>query len=189
MNKTHFPDPDWSETDAAGHVHAFIEGDLPTLKIVVSGHQWCDECGESREHNVYACRQCGKKVEPHFLHEYVQAEATVMLNSEGHYPTAPVAVAPPVFAPSPLGEITELAIEARHDNATSVYTSSGAVEYLPGTPRYILIVNSHRGGMPQQEEIPLTEIEVQVAAQAAKRGRGAMLEFAQSIIRDRMGGT
>jgi hypothetical protein len=58
------PDPDWAYTDPQGHVHAWVDGALPTVKSVVVGVYWCPGCHEQHEDVETQCRQCDAPVEP-----------------------------------------------------------------------------------------------------------------------------
>lgn len=63
------PDPGWTETDAAGHVHTYDDtadgGPYPTLtwkrKTV-----FCGECQEDEDLGHLVCKQCGERVTPGF---------------------------------------------------------------------------------------------------------------------------
>jgi len=68
------PDPNWSTVDAAGHFHAYDQGNgevghYPTLRTE-SAHVPCDgSCGgvcegEGYDVTYYLCRICGVRVEP-----------------------------------------------------------------------------------------------------------------------------
>lgn len=174
MVKTHYPDPTWFEKDRNGHAHQFQGDQLPTLKIIISGHRWCDECGESHDHNIYACVECGAAVEPRTTTKR-PAPAKKKVTPAGKRD---------VFAvggyKSGVLAISDIAIEAQRDDVeVSTFNSSAAREFLQGPPRYILSINNG------EFNIELTEIEIQVASQAAKRGHKGMLEFADTILRDR----
>lgn len=169
MVKTHYPNPTWSERDRNGHMHRFSGNDLPSLKIIIAGHHWCDECGESHEHNVYACIECGVKVEPRYTTKRPEATKPRAAKRKKTYAEDVVRLL-----------ISEVAIEAQRDDlGISSFNSSGTVERIEGPPRYTLIINNG------EYQIGLTEIEIQVAAQAAKRGHKGMLDFADTILRDR----
>lgn len=56
------PDPAWVFRDAKGHVHGYIDGELPTLKAKVITRY--DEDGDEWEETRYCCRRCKKRVRP-----------------------------------------------------------------------------------------------------------------------------
>lgn len=67
------PDPDWSYTDVAGHTHRWVAEDgqplwwgatIPTVKRVVTGHHWCEDCQDEHEEAELRCVECGEVIRP-----------------------------------------------------------------------------------------------------------------------------
>ena len=60
------PDPSWSFTDPAGHVHRWVgdwrHSDLPTLELIWDDPEDDDSDFPRRSH--YECRECRAHVEP-----------------------------------------------------------------------------------------------------------------------------
>jgi hypothetical protein len=199
----HAPDPNWKFTDGQGHLHRFEGDKLPTLKAVIQGALWCDECGESHAHTTYICKECRQPVEPIYLPADVvpilkQEEARLQKGKDfnAFFQTVPVGpmggavgATGPVGNPGPVGStgpvgrgpLTISSLEIRADRAVeggAAFTKAGALEFTPARMIYTMIVNRHI-------EIPLTEIEVQVATEAAKSGEVGMRSFAVQVLRDR----
>jgi hypothetical protein len=61
------PDPDWTETDVAGHRHYRSEtqtgGPYPTL-MWKPDMVHCRDCHEEEDHGYLVCKQCGEHVQP-----------------------------------------------------------------------------------------------------------------------------
>ena len=75
VTSLHRPDPDWTFTDSAGHIHRWdppgayrplVHYSLPTLKGVTDFAGVYDEQGEMLEPPIWhwECRQCGQRVDP-----------------------------------------------------------------------------------------------------------------------------
>lgn len=56
--------PDWSFTDAAGHVHTYDGALTPTLETVREPGYWCPDCHDEHADYHLACRKCGETVNP-----------------------------------------------------------------------------------------------------------------------------
>jgi len=63
------PDPDWTETDAAGHRHYHSKtetgGPYPTL-MWKPDMVHCQDCHEEEDHGYLVCGECGERVQPGF---------------------------------------------------------------------------------------------------------------------------
>lgn len=60
----HEPDSKWRYTDENDHKHRWIDGELPTLKWVVTRTYWCEECSDEHEEGDWRCVKCRAIVEP-----------------------------------------------------------------------------------------------------------------------------
>jgi hypothetical protein len=63
------PDPSWSLTDAAGHLHKPEVRDdrvrsYPTLATVVTDTYWCDDCRDEHDTTMQVCIGCGEVIHP-----------------------------------------------------------------------------------------------------------------------------
>lgn len=60
------PDPTWTHTDRAGHVHTYgtKEDPYPTLVLRHSEPYWCESCQDEHTDTWFECPQCGEKIEP-----------------------------------------------------------------------------------------------------------------------------
>lgn len=53
--------PDWTFTDAHGHLH---DASLETCEWVVVSTYWCDDCRDDHDESELRCRQCGELIVP-----------------------------------------------------------------------------------------------------------------------------
>lgn len=84
----HVPNPQWSHTDAAGHVHRFEGNLIPTVEWVVTATFWCPDCREDHDEGEYRCRECGQRVDPGYNWEGPQTvsrpgRVTITLHQDG----------------------------------------------------------------------------------------------------------
>jgi hypothetical protein len=58
--------PKWTVRDAKGHLHGYIDGELPTLKAKHKKHYTDDGDGYIDEwtETWYVCRRCNERIEP-----------------------------------------------------------------------------------------------------------------------------
>lgn len=206
----HPPDPLWAYVDKAGHSHSWHGDSLPTLKIAISGSQWCDECGESHERPVYVCKQCGERVDPRYgeataltkapesneiqsTNDYaiysgsgtLIGRSTVSASSSvmGGLGTVPIRpMPPPPTPPRPDygGPIKSVKIDARMEGEVDVTSFSSR-----GIQEKLRGHLRYTLIVNDEVEIPLTDIEVRVAHEASKKGTSGMFEFAAQILVDR----
>ena len=66
------PDTGWKEADVHGHVHAWIDGELPSLTWVKTGTEWVGDSYDGCEVDIgqYQCNICGSVVEPKQVTSY-----------------------------------------------------------------------------------------------------------------------
>jgi hypothetical protein len=66
MSPSRVPDEKWRYIDKKGHLHAWVDGEVPTLDWVVIGKTWVgDEYdGEEIEVGEHRCRVCAEPIEP-----------------------------------------------------------------------------------------------------------------------------
>ena len=57
------PDPDWAESDTHGHEHRWLDGHLPTLRVV--SEDWGPNGdGDEGTDTYWYCLECGDEVHP-----------------------------------------------------------------------------------------------------------------------------
>lgn len=78
------PDPDWSFTDAEGHVHRWVGNAVPTTTTIERGRWWCEDCREAHIEELVVCIQCRLAVEPRTRaapeRQYLRGPARYYLN-------------------------------------------------------------------------------------------------------------
>lgn len=72
LNGVRKPDPAWRHVDLNDHIHAWIDGKLPTLESVVVGKEWVGEGADGCEVDVteHRCRICNDRVVPQYTVSY-----------------------------------------------------------------------------------------------------------------------
>lgn len=134
----YIPDPGWSYSDPAGHVHRHLKkGESPTWHYVVVSTYWCEDCADEHENGEDCCRVCGATVEP----GYRWSDRIVSIPTLRHISGTMDDTRP---------EFNEVA--ATFGNATSVDITIGgyrlngvratAVEYSPGPAAVVFVATS-----------------------------------------------
>lgn len=72
MRGTRKPDPSWRHLDKQDHVHAWIDGKLPTLNTEVVGKTWVGDERDGEEIDLleHRCRICNESIEPKYVTDY-----------------------------------------------------------------------------------------------------------------------
>lgn len=198
----HAPDPNWRFEDTEGHLHAFDGEKLPTLKAVITGARWCDECGESHKHVSYICKRCRKPIEPVYLsmaetkaqqqaptQQHTQFFQTVpggsYIRSHGTGAVGPMGATGAV-APMPRSSSATMhTIHTTPASITKVEIKAFKVETNDGKGNIVVRPNGYAMIVNDSVPVELTDIEVQVASEAAKLGNKGMRDFAAAILADR----
>lgn len=60
------PDEKWRYVDKAGHGHFWKDGELPTLKWVITGKGWVGDEYDGSEYDIgeYRCKLCEETIKP-----------------------------------------------------------------------------------------------------------------------------
>jgi len=90
------PDKGWKFVDGKGHLHAWVDRELPTLEWVVTGTEWFGDEYDATEVDVgeWRCRTCAVVVEPSYTTQYGErqfipglVEYTVTIDEETFRPS------------------------------------------------------------------------------------------------------